>query len=169
MDLRRHVHQVHRDARYEVPCTLDVLEHGHASLLQRQESRALDSLVLGRLERESQVCLHGRHGREAGSVDHEFAERPFLLLPRQLGEQKARTRELGRQLPSLNGDVHFTEPPVQMKATVAFTTVSRDIELNDVGLVLGRRGSRHSLTKVSEFTRYERLGGQALLSLGAGR
>ncbi|KAG3204295.1 hypothetical protein PC128_g2013 [Phytophthora cactorum] len=129
---------------------------------------ATPSLVLGRLERESQICLHGRHDREAGSVGNEFAERPFLRLPRQLGEQEARTRELGRQLPSLNCDAHFTEPPVQVKATVAFAAVARDIELNDVGLVRGRCGSRHPPTKVGDFTRHELLGGQELLSFRTG-
>ncbi|KAG3109630.1 hypothetical protein PC129_g25381 [Phytophthora cactorum] len=88
-----------RDARYEVPGTLDVFEHGHASLLQRQESRALDSLVLGRLERESQVWLHGRHGRKAGSVGNEFAERPFLPLLsfRAGGEQRLDDGFAGRR------------------------------------------------------------------------
>ncbi|ETK78149.1 hypothetical protein L915_15764, partial [Phytophthora nicotianae] len=78
-------------------------------------------------------------------------------------------RKLGGQLPSFNSDVHLAEPSVQVKTTIAFTGVGGDVKLDDVGLVLGQRGSRHSLTEVSELTRHELLGGQALLFLSAGR
>ncbi|KAG3135896.1 hypothetical protein PI124_g17436 [Phytophthora idaei] len=90
---------------------------------------------------------------------------PSFAFPVNL---ESRKRVRASSVDSCRGDVHVTEPPVQVKATVAFAAVARDIELNDVGLVHGRRGSRHPLTKVGEFTRHERLDGQALLSFRAG-
>ncbi|KAG3235697.1 hypothetical protein PI124_g19275 [Phytophthora idaei] len=165
MDLSGHVNRMGRNARYEVARSLDVLENGHVSLLQPQESGPLDSLILRRLEREPQVGLHRCHGREAGGVGDQLAEGPFLRLPRQLREKEASPRELGRKLPSFNRDVHLAEPSVEVKATVAFATIPGDIELDDVG----QRGSRDSLTEVSKFTCHELLGGQALLSFRADR
>lgn len=52
------------------------------------------------------------------------------------------------------------------EVAVVFTTVGGDIEFDDISLVLGRRGSRHSQTKVSELTRHKNLGGQACLNFG---
>lgn len=103
-----------RDARDEMSCALDVLEPGLTSLRLREKSRPLDALILGQIEREPEASLHGRRGWEAANDGIELAKCRLLRLTRQLGKQAASARELGGQLPSLDGFVYLAEPPAQV-------------------------------------------------------